>query len=73
MLIGVGAGPLASPWRRLCVKHIAVDAGWSNQTQCRQKLATAATLFRICVAQATSRGNGPRHSLTCFGVIPLVY
>ena len=31
--------------------------------QCRQRLATAATFLRSCVAQALSRGDGPRHSL----------
>ena len=30
--------------------------------QYRQRLATAATFFRSCVAQALSRGDGPRHS-----------
>ena len=32
-------------------------------TQCRQRLATAATFFRSCVARALSRGDGPRNSL----------
>ena len=32
-------------------------------TQRRQRLATAATFLRSCVAQALSRGDGPRHSL----------
>ena len=34
-----------------------------KSTQCRQRLATVATFLRSCVAQALSRGNGPRHSL----------
>ena len=37
--------------------------GRSNRTQCRQWLATAATFLWICVAQARSRGDGPRYSL----------
>ena len=37
--------------------------GWSNPTKCRQRLATAATFLWSCVAQALSRGDGPRHSL----------
>ena len=34
-----------------------------KSAQCRQRLATAATFLRSCVAQALSRGDGPRHSL----------
>ena len=38
-----------------------------TSTQCRQRLATAATFLRncvaYCVAQALSRGDGPRYSL----------
>ena len=34
-----------------------------KSTQCRQRLATVATFLRSCVAQALSRGNGPRNSL----------
>ena len=34
-----------------------------KSTQCRQRLATAATFLRSCVAQALSRGDMPRHSL----------
>ena len=34
-----------------------------KSAQCRQRLATAATLLRSCVAQTLSRGDGPRHSL----------
>ena len=34
-----------------------------KSTQCRQRLATAATFLRSCVAQAPSRGDGPRNSL----------
>ena len=31
--------------------------------QCLPRLATAVMFLRICVAQALSRGDGPRHSL----------
>ena len=42
-----------------------------ESAQCRQRLATAATVLRSCVAQALSRGDGHRHSShTRFGVIP---
>ena len=34
-----------------------------KSAQCRQRLATAATFLRSCVAQALSRGDGPRNSL----------
>ena len=34
-----------------------------KSTQCRQRLATVATILRSCVAQALSRGDGPRNSL----------
>ena len=34
-----------------------------KSAQCRQRLAIAATFLRSCVAQALSRGDGPRHSL----------
>ena len=37
--------------------------GWSNRTQCRQRLATVATFLRSCVAQALRREDGPGHSL----------
>ena len=46
-----------------------------KSAQCRQRLATAATFLRSCVAQALSRGDGPRYSLhpvTPFGVISRV-
>ena len=36
--------------------------GRSNWTQCRQRLATAATVFRSSVTPALSRRDGPRHS-----------
>ena len=51
------------------VVHIAFGAGGlgidsqSNQTQCRQRLATAPTFLRSCVTQAISHGDGPLHSL----------
>ena len=34
-----------------------------KSSQCRQRLATVATILRSCVAQALSRGDGPRNSL----------
>ena len=34
-----------------------------KSAQCRQRLSTAATFLRSCVAQSLSRGDGPRHSL----------
>ena len=34
-----------------------------KSTQCRQRLATVETFLRSCVAQALSRGDGPRNSL----------
>ena len=36
-------------------------SGRSSRKQSRQRLAFAATFFRNCVAQALSRGDGPRH------------
>ena len=35
----------------------------SNRSQCRQRLAAAATFFRSCVVLALSRGNGSLHLL----------
>ena len=37
--------------------------GPAKSVQCRQRLATAVTFLRRCIAQALSRGDGPRHSL----------
>ena len=34
-----------------------------KSAQCRQRLATVAMFLRSCVAQALSRGDGPRNSL----------
>ena len=34
-----------------------------KSAQCRQRLATVAAFLRSCVAQALSRGDGPRNSL----------
>ena len=34
-----------------------------KSAQCRQRLVTVATFLRSCVAQALSRGDGPRNSL----------
>ena len=45
--------------------------GQLNRTQCRRRLATAATFLRArsCVAQALIYGDGPRPLITRFGVI----
>ena len=52
------------------VKNIAFRArglgsipGWSNRTQCRQRLATAAMLLRSYVAPSLSHGDVLHHSL----------
>ena len=49
----------------LVVKDIYIGAGvlgsilgQSNQTQCHERFATAATFFRSCVAQSPSREMG---------------
>ena len=34
-----------------------------KSSQCRQRLATVATILRSCVAHALSRGDGPHNSL----------
>ena len=50
-------------------RTISVREVWGSipgpvkSTQCRQRLATVATILRSCVAQALSRGDGPRNSL----------
>ena len=50
--------------RTLSVREVRGSIpGPVNSAQCRQRLATVATLLRSCVAQALSRGGGPRHSL----------
>ena len=46
-----------------CGRSVVRSPGQSNQTQCCQLLAAAATFLRSCVAQALSHGDGPRHSL----------
>ena len=46
--------------------------GRSNWTQRRQRLATAATFFLSCAAQALSREDGLRHSLHASAEIPRV-
>ena len=38
--------------RYRCGRSGARFPGWSNRTQCRQRLATVVTLIRSCVAQA---------------------
>ena len=49
--------------RRLLVREVwGSIPGLVKLAQCRQPLATAATFLLSCVAQALSRGNGPRHS-----------
>ena len=50
--------------RTLSVREVwASIPGPVKSTQCRQRLATVATIIRSCVAQALSRGDGPRNSL----------
>ena len=50
--------------RTLSVRGVWVSIpGPVKSAQCRQRLATVATLLRSCVAQALSRGDGPRNSL----------
>ena len=50
--------------RTLSVREVwGLIPGPVKSTQCRQRLATVATFLRSCVAQALSRGNGPRNSL----------
>ena len=50
-------------------RTLSVQEVWGSipgpvkSTQCRQRLATVATFLRSCVAQALSRGDGPRNSL----------
>ena len=50
--------------RTLSVREVwGSTPGPVESTQCRQRLATVATFLRSCVAQALSRGDGPRNSL----------
>ena len=50
--------------RRLSVREVwGSILGPVKSAQCRQRLATVATFLRSCVAQALSRGDGPRNSL----------
>ena len=49
--------------RYRCGRFAVRFPGRSNQTQCRQSLANAATFFRSCVSPALCRGDGPRHLL----------
>ena len=50
--------------RSLSVRKVwGLIPGPVKLTQCRQRLATVATFLRSCVAQALSRGDGPRNSL----------
>ena len=50
--------------RTLSVREVwASIPGPDKSTQCRQRLATVATFLRSCVAEAPSRGDGPRNSL----------
>ena len=50
-------------------RTLSVREAWGSipgpvkSAQCRQRLATVATFLRSCVAQALSRGDGPRNSL----------
>ena len=50
--------------RTLSVRKVwGSTPGPVKSAQCRQRLATAATFLRSCVAQVLHRGDGPRHSL----------
>ena len=50
--------------RRLSVREVwGSIPGPVKSAQCRQRLATVVTFLRSCVAQALSRGDGPRNSL----------
>ena len=50
--------------RTLSVREVwGSISGSVKSTQCRQRLATVATILRSCVAQALSRRDGPRNSL----------
>ena len=50
--------------RTLSVREVRGSIpGPVKSTQCRQRLATAATFLRSCVARALSCGDGPRRSL----------
>ena len=44
-------------------RGLGFDSGAGLIGQCRQRLVATAAFFRSCIAQALSRGNGPRHSL----------
>ena len=57
--------PISSVAKRtLSVREVLGSIpGPVKSAQCRQRLATAATLLRSCVAQALGHGDGPRHSL----------
>ena len=44
-------------------RSVARIPGRSNLTQCRQRFASAVTFLWSSVAQALSRGDGPRYSL----------
>ena len=48
------------------------NSGSVKSAQCCQRLATATTFLRSCVAQALSRGDGSGEFVTRFGVIPRV-
>ena len=63
---GIGNEPAVSSVakRTLTVREVwASIPGPVKSMQCRQRLATVATFLRSCVAQALSRGDGPRNSL----------
>ena len=50
--------------RTLSVREVwASIPGPVKSSQCHQRLVTVATFVRSYVAQALSRGDGPRHSL----------
>ena len=57
-------GRLIFAKRTLSVREVwGSIPGPVKSAQCRQRLATVATFLRSCVAQALSRGDGPRNSL----------
>ena len=60
---------LNRPVSSVAKRTLSVREVWGSiprpvkSAQSRQRLATAATFLRSCVAQALSRGDGPRRSL----------
>ena len=60
---------LHRPVSSVAKRTLSVRTMWGSipgsvkSAQRRQRLTTVATFVRSCVAQALSRGDGPRHSL----------